>query len=383
MSDKAEIYLDNAATTKLDPSVLRRMVDVYTSNWGNTTGLHFAGKKAASFLESARSDIAKSLNVKPSELLFTSSATESINTVLRGIISTGELRKKHIILSAIEHPAVYKTCKYIERYGIELSIIPVNKQGIVNPSHIEEAIRPNTILVVIMLANNEIGTIQPIWEIGNICHENSVPFLVDAVQCLGKIPLEIEKCKIDFMALSGHKIHGPIGVGLLYIRSDQSISPLLIGGTQESGRRASSVNLPGIIGINEAIRLALNQQKAEQSRYNKFRELVANSVSSIPNAIINGDYVNGLKHILSISFENLDGELLAMHLNQKGIAVSTGSSCSSGNVKVSRILAACGMPDAWAKGTIRVSFGRFNTYDEIQFFSNVLPDSVKKVRKIS
>ncbi|MGD9898822.1 MAG: cysteine desulfurase family protein [Calditrichaceae bacterium] len=379
-----QIYLDNAATTPVDVRVLEYMMPYLTEKWGNSTGTHYYSRIMNDALEESRTIFAKILGGKESEIVFTGSATESNNTIIKGIARADNPKGKHIIISAIEHSSVHETCRYLEKSGYEITVIPVNRTGRVNPDDIQSAIRPDTLLVSVILVNNEIGTLEPVEKIGRICHAAGVLFHTDAVQGFGKIDLNVNKFHIDLLSASSHKIYGPGGAGLLYIRSGVKMDPLLHGGMQENGLRSSTVNVAAIAGFAKAAELMVAERMEENNLLGKFKnKIIGNAQKNIPEVLINGDPEYSVNHIVSISFKNADGELIAMQLDREGIAVSTGSSCSSGQFNRSHVLSACRIPESWAKGTIRISLGRFTKETEIDYLMEILPEIVKKVRKIS
>lgn len=379
-----QIYLDYAATTPVDPRVLEHMMPYLTERWGNSTGTHHFAKIMSDTLENSRSTFANVLGARESEIIFTGSATESNNTIIKGIASAYKSKGRHIILSAVEHPSVRETCQYLVNSGYEITIVPVNKNGIVNPDDIKTAIRDETILVSVMFVNNEIGVMEPVEIIGRICRDAGVFFHTDAVQGFGKTDINVIDFKIDLLSASSHKIYGPAGAGLLYVRSGVKMDPLLHGGGQEYGLRSSTVNVAAIAGFAKATELMLSERKKESYLLTRLKnKIIENTQKTIPDMIINGDPEYSVNHIVSISFRNADGELIAMELNKKGIAVSTGSSCSSGQFNRSPVLSACRIPELWANGTIRISLGRQTVESEIDYLIEILPEIVNKVRKIS
>ncbi len=384
MSEKQRIYMDYAATTPLDPRVFEKMKPYLTEFWGNSRSLHHFGKIMAEALERSREIFAAELECAPSEVIFTSSATEANNTVLKGVAFSSEYKGKHLIISEIEHSSINETANYLSQIGFEISRIKVDPSGRIDLDDLKQKIRPDTILVSIMHVNNEIGTIQPIEEVGRICRERGVLFHTDASQGFGKLPLSVHELPVDFLTASSHKIYGPLGAGLLYIKRGLSLVPLLHGGRHESGIRASTVNIPAVVGFAEAVTLYAQERGKEKSRLAKWKEEITDYLQNqIEQVQINSPAENSIYNILNFSFAGVDSELLLMALDQKGIAVSSGSACSSGRVKESRVLKACGVPSKLIRGTIRISLGRFTTQREVEYFCKTITELVKQVRKIS
>ena len=378
------IYLDNAATTPLDPRVREEMVKIYKTAWGNPSGVHRFSKKMAGLLEEAREGIATSLGAKPSEIIFTGSATESNNSIIKGLARTLNYKGNHIIISQIEHPSVAKTAGYLQKNGFEVTALKVDKQGHIDLQDLKSQIRSETILVSIIYANNEIGTIQPIKEIAAICKRTGVLFHTDAVQAFGKRKIKVEELGIDLLTATAHKIYGPVGAALLYCRNGINFEPLLHGGGQEDGKRASTENIAAICGFNKAVEIYEEERDEENARYRKWKkEIIRTLDNKIPDILVNGDVQNGLDNIISLSFKGVDSQLLMMQLDRMGFAVSSGSACSAGSVKPSAILRACGIQDSYIRGTLRISLGRFNKDEEIEKFIRILPEIVGKVRKLS
>ncbi len=379
-----KIYLDYAATTPVDARVVEYMMPYLTEKWGNSTGTHHFARMMSDTLEESRNIFSEMLGAKESEIIFTGSATESNNTIIKGIANAAQSRGRHLLISAIEHPSVLQTCKYLEKSGYEITTIPVDKTGCVNPDDIRSAIRSDTILVSVMLVNNETGALEPVEKIGEICQKAGVLFHTDAVQGFGKIHINVNDFHIDLLSASSHKIYGPGGAGLLYIRSGAKMEPLLHGGMQENGLRSSTVNVAAIAGFAKASELMIEERTKENNLLGKLKnKIIESAQNNIPEVLINSSPDCSANHILNISFKNTDGELIAMQLDRDGIAVSTGSSCSSGQFNRSHVLSACKIPENWAKGTIRISMGRFTKESEVDYLIEILPKIVEKVRKIS
>ena len=377
-----KIYLDYAASTPLDVRVFDKMKDLMLGPPGNAGALHYFGARQLEALSAARASLAQILGVSPDELVFTASATEANNLALKGIVATGQ--GKHIIISAVEHASVYQTAKVLEKKGYEISLLPVDARGQVRVEALPEMLRKDTTLVSVVFVNNETGMLQPVSEIGELCHANGTLFHCDAAQGFARFPLPLDTLPIDLLTLSGHKIYGPMGAAMLYVRSGVRLHAQLHGGGQEEGRRASSVNVAAAVGLAEAAQL-LSREAAEENH--RLARLKADFLTQIQTGIrdvhLNGTLDQSSPHILNVSFTGCDAEILAMQLDRKGVAVSTGSACSSGKVKVSRVLEAMFKDKKRIRGAIRFSFGRHTTADELQLVAELLPDLVRKVRKIS
>jgi cysteine desulfurase len=376
-----KIYLDYAATTPVDKRVLKEMQPYFSEKFGNTMSLHFFGQEAKLALESSRQILADAINADLNEIIFTGSATESNNLALKGVA----LAKKsgHIIISAIEHPCIVESAKWLKKQGFQITELPVDKFGFVNPEDVKNAIMPKTILVSVMHASNEIGTIEPIAEIGKICHEKNVLFHTDASQSFGKIPIDVKKMNIDLLTASSHKIYGPKGAGLLYVKKGIILEPILHGGGQENGMRGSTVNVPAIVGFAKATEICLKEMKKENARLLKMRDKLIKEVLKIKNSHLNGHPKNRLANNANFWFEFVEGESLVMQLDLENIACSTGSACSSFKLEPSHVLLATGLKPQEAHGSLRVSLGRFTTEKEINQLIKVLPGIVQKIREIS
>jgi cysteine desulfurase len=377
------IYLDYAATTPVDSRVVKAMLAFFAKNFGNTMSLHSLGQSAKIALENSRQEIADFIKAKPEEIIFTSSATESNNTILKGIALANKNKGNHIIISSIEHPCIVESAKWLEKNGFKITKIPVDKFGLINPEDIKKAITEKTILVSIIHASNEIGTIQPIAEIGRICKEKNICFHTDASQSFGKIDIDINKMNIDLLTASSHKIYGPKGVGLIYIRKGIKIEPLLHGGGQENGLRSSTINLPAIAGFAKAVQICKKEMKQENERILKLRNKAIKKILKIKNSYLNGHPKNRLSNNINVRFDFVEGESLAIQLDLDGIAVSTGSACSSIKLEPSHVLLATGLKHEQAHGSLRISLGRFTTEKEINYLLVVLPKVLEKIRKIS
>jgi len=375
------IYLDYAATTPLDPRVLDAMKPFFSKKFGNTMSLHSFGREAKYELEKSRAVLAKFINARHDEIIFTGSATESINSVLKGIAFAN--KGKHIITSSIEHHAVLETCKWLEKQGFEITYLPVDKYGLIDLKKLEDSIRSDTILVSVMHANNEIGTIEPIEEIGKLCRDKGVLFHTDAVQSFGKIPIDVNKMNIDLLSISAHKFYGPKGVGATFIRKGTKIEPLLHGGGHEFGLRSSTENVPGIVGIAKAVELRKKEMKPEEKRLKQLRDYLIKNVLKIENSRLNGHPVKRLSNNANFSFDFIEGEALIMQLDSYGIAASTGSACSSATLEPSHVLMAIGLKHEQAHGSLRLSLGKYTKKSDIIYTIKVLPKVVENLRKIS
>ncbi len=380
------IYLDYAATTPVDPRVVKAMRPYLTEKFGNTMSLHYFGQEAKLALEQSRQTVADLINAKPNEIIFTGSATESNNMVLKGIAlrqAQGKQNKNHIIISSIEHPCIVESAKWLKKQGFEITELPVDKYGLVNPEDVKNAITGKTILVSIIHASNEIGTIQPIEQIGEICREKGVYFHTDASQSFGKIPIDVDKMNIDLLTASSHKIYGPKGAGLLHVREGVKIEPLLHGGGQENGLRSSTVNTAAIVGFAKAIEIAKAEMKKENARLTKLRDKLIKGLLKIEGSHLSGHPKKRLANNVNVWFSFVEGESLVIQLDLEGIACSTGSACSSIKLEPSPVLLAIGLKPQEAHGSLRISLGRFTTEKEINYLLKVLPKIIKKIRAIS
>ena len=378
-----KVYMDYAATTPTDPRVLRAMLPYFSKKFGNTMSLHYAGREAKDAVENAREIIANLINSKPNEVIFTSSATEANNFALKGVAFANKQKGKHIIVSSIEHACVLESAKWLKKQGFEVSYLKVDKFGLVDLNELEKLIRKDTILVSVMHANNEIGTIEPIEEIGKICREKGVLFHTDAAQSFGKIEIDVKRMNVDLLTASSHKIYGPKGVGFIFIREGVEIEALLHGGGHEFGLRSSTLNVPGIVGLGEAARIAKKEMKKEGEKLKRLRERLEKNVLKIENSHLNGHPEKRLPNISNFWFDFIEGEALVMYLDMKGIAASTGSACSSQTLEPSHVLLAIGLKPHEAQGSLRLSIGRFTTKKEVDYVIEVLPEVVEKLRKIS
>jgi len=377
------VYMDYAATTPVDPRVLKAMLPYFTKKFGNTMSLHSFGMEAKKALEDSRATIADLMNAKPEGIIFTSSATESNNLALKGIAFANKDKGKHIIVSKIEHHCVLNSAHWLEKNGFEVTYLPVDKYGLIDLGELERAIREDTILVSIMHANNEIGTIEPIAEIGKICKEKGVYFHTDAAQSFGKIPIDVEKMNIDLLTASSHKMYGPKGAACLFIRKGVKIEPLLHGGGHEFGLRSSTVNVPAIVGFAEAARICKKEMKKEAERLTRLRDRLIKGCLKIENSHLNGHPTQRLPNNANFWFAYIEGESLVTQLDMYGIAASTGSACSSESLEPSHVLLAIGLKPHEAHGSLRLSIGRWTRRKEVDYVLKVLPKVVENLRKIS
>jgi len=378
-------YLDYAATTPVDPRVLKAMLPYFTEKFGNSISLHSFGQEAKKALEKTRSIMAKALNTKDkNEIIFTSSATESNNLAIKGIAFANQNKGKHIIISSIEHSCVLNSAQWLEKQGFKITKIKVDKYGLIDPKEIEKVIRKDTILVSIIHANNEIGTIEPIEEIGKICEKKRVYFHTDAVQSFAKIPIDVQKLKIDLLTASSHKLYGPKGAALLYIKKGTKIEPLIHGGGHEFGLRSSTVNIPAIVGFGKAVEICKKEMKKESKRQIKLRDKLINGVlKKIPDSYLNGHPKKRLSNNTNFRFDYIEGESIIMDLNSYGIAGSTGSACSSEKLEPSHVLLACGLRPEQVHGSLRLTIGRWTKKEDIDYLLKILPKTIKKLRKLS
>ncbi len=383
---KLPIYMDNHATTPVDPQVLEVMLPYFSQEFGNAASKsHSFGHTAATAVDKAREQIAELIGANPNNIIFTSGATESDNLAIQGVAHFYKDKGRHIITAVNEHKAVLDTCQALQREGFDVTYVGIGIDGIVDPAHIREAIRPDTILVSIMMANNEIGTINPIAEIGAICQEHNVLFHCDAAQGAGKLPVNVDTMNIDLLSLSAHKMYGPKGVGALYVRSRPQrvrLSPIIHGGGHERGMRSGTLNVPGIVGMGEAAHLCRLHMEEENARLLTLRTRMKDSIfSRLEHVKVNGDLQKRLPGNLNISFSCVEGESLMLAL--KGIAVSSGSACSSASLEPSYVLHAMGIGDDLAHSSIRFGLGRFNTEEEVDYVADQVVEQVNKLRAMS
>lgn len=379
------VYLDNSATTKISDRVFKAMVPYLTEHYGNPSSIYSIGRDARAAIEEARGKVAAALNARPEEIYFTGCGSESDNWAIKGAARrlARMQGKKHIITTVFEHHAVLHTCKALEKEGFEVTYIPVDKLGFVNPADVEAAIRPDTAIVSIMYANNEIGTIQPIAEIGKICREHKVLFHTDAVQAVGNVRIDVQEQNIDLLSLSGHKIHGPKGVGALYIRRGVYLDNFLDGGGQESGKRAGTENLASIVGLGEAIVETYENFDEKVAKMTTLRNKLMDGLLTIPCTRLNGGRENRLCTNVNISFGGIEGEGLLLLLDMNGVAGSSGSACTSGSLDPSHVLLSIGLEHGIAHGSLRLSLGADTTEEDIDYTLSVVPRVVERLRAMS
>lgn len=379
-----KIYLDYAATTPIDLRVQKAMASFFSEKFGNTMSFHSFGQEAKAALEESRETAASLIGAKPEEIIFTGSATESNNFALKGIAFANKNKGKHIIISSIEHPCIVESSEWLKKQGFKITKIPVDKYGQVNPESVKKTIRKNTILVSIIHASNEIGTIQNIKEIGRICREKNVYFHTDAAQSLGKIPIDVNSMKIDLLTASSHKIYGPKGAALLYLRKGTKIEPLLHGGGQETGLRSSTVNVAAIVGFAKAMEIAKKEMKKEARRLTKLRnKLIKGILAKIPDSYLNGHPGKRLANNANFWFKSVEGESIVIQLDLAGVAGSTGSACSSSTLEPSHVLLALGLKHEQAHGSLRLSLGQWTKEKDINYVIKILPGIILNLRKIS
>ncbi len=378
------IYADNAATTKMSRTAINAMLPYLENGFGNPSSLHTIGQRAAEALSQARATIAHCLGCRPDELYFTSGGSEADNQALLSAARAGRARgHTHIISTAFEHHAVLHTLKKLEAEGFQLTLLDVHEDGLITPEQVAQALRPDTCLVTIMYANNEIGTIQPIPEIGALCKEHKVPFHTDAVQAVGHLPIHVKEQNIDMLSLSAHKFHGPKGVGVLYARKGLPLYPLIEGGAQERGKRAGTENLPGIVSMAAALEESCAQMEAEAQRLSALQTQLIDGLSAIPHAALNGHRTRRLPGNVSFCFEGIEGESLLLLLDDRGICASSGSACTSGSLDPSHVLLAIGRPHEVAHGSLRLSLSRHNTQEEVDAMLRDIPPVIQQLRDMS
>lgn len=379
-----QIYADNAATTKMSEAAIKAMTDCAKSYWGNPSSLYTIGQKAKELLEEARADIARIINAEPREILFTSGGSEADNQALLSAAMLGKKQgKTHIISSAFEHHAILHTLKRLEQNGFSVTLLPVHENGVVDPEELKEAINDNTCLVTVMTANNEIGTIQPIKELGSICRERGVLFHTDAVQAVGHIPLDVKAQNIDMLSASAHKFHGPKGVGFLYAKKGVRLSNLIEGGAQERGKRAGTENLPGILSMVAALKEAVAGMDKHAEHMKRVRDHLIEGLSQIPHSALNGEAERRLAGNVNFSFEGIEGESLLILLDQRGISASSGSACTSGALDPSHVLLAIGRIHDVAHGSLRLSIGEDITMEEADYIIENVREVVEYLRSFS
>ena len=378
------IYADNAATTKTSPLAQKAMLDAMERFWGNPSSLHTPGQQAKEAMQSAREAVAKAIGAQPREIYFTSGGSEADNQAIASAARVGALKgRKHLITTAIEHHAVLHTVDQLAKEGFEVTVIPVDESGIVKVSDVAAAIRDDTALVSVMYANNEIGTIQPVAEIGALCRERGIPFHTDAVQAVGHLPIDVNAQNIDMLSLSAHKFHGPRGVGALYVRRGAPLLTFIQGGAQESGRRAGTENLPAIMGMAAALEDAVDHMEENNAHALRLRDGLIDGLSRIPHCALNGDRERRLPSNVNFCFEGIDGESLLLLLDDKGVAASSGSACTSGSLDPSHVLLAIGRPHEVAHGSLRLTLDHENTMEDVEAIVKAVTEVVGYLREMS
>lgn len=378
------IYFDNSATTKLDEDVFKKMMPYFSTEYGNASSIYKIGRESRKAVEDAREKVAKILNCKPNEIYFTSGGSESDNTAIRGIAYAYKNKGNHIITSKIEHPAVLETCKQLEKEGFEVTYLDVDSEGFVKLDELKKAIKKETILISIMFANNEIGTIEPVEEIGKIAKENGILFHTDAVQAVGSVRIDVQAINIDMLSLSAHKFYGPKGIGALYVKQGIKFQKFMNGGHQERNKRAGTENVPAIVGLGEAIEKAYNELDEHTSKIKELRDYYVKEVERrIPYIKINGSMEKRLPGNSNISFRYIEGEGMLLNLDLKGISASSGSACTSGSLDPSHVLLAIGLPHEIAHGSLRITIGKYNTKEEVDYLLDNLEEIVARLRNMS
>lgn len=377
------IYTDNAATTPVSKEVFAAMEPFFQENFGNPSSLYSTGRRARKALETARESAAACLNAATDELFFTSGGSESDNWALKGIAFSGKAKgKTHLITTKFEHHAVLHACRFLESEGFEVTYLDVHENGIILPDELEAAIRPDTALVSIMFANNEIGTVQPVRKIGEICRRHGVLFHTDAVQAAGTLPIDLKNLKIDLLSLSAHKFYGPKGTGILYIRKGTDFANLIDGGAQERSRRAGTENVAGAVGLAVALKAACENREGNAARLTSLRNKLTEGLLKIKGSRLNGDRIHRLPGNVNIAFDEVDGETLVLMLDQAGICASSGSACTAGSSDPSHVLCAIGLPPKLAAGSLRLTLGAQNTEEDVDAILEVLPGMIEKLRKV-
>ena len=378
------IYLDNAATTKLAPAVFEAMTPYLTEIYGNPSSPHYFGQQVAAAIDKARQQVAAGIGADAGEIIFMSGGTEADNMAIRGIAERYSSRGKHIITTAVEHHAVLHTCQLLEKHGYEVTYLPVDEYGRVTVDQVREAIRPDTVLVTVMFANNEVGTIMPIPEIGALCREKGVFFHTDAVQAVGHLPIDVKAMNIDMLSMSAHKFHGPKGVGALYVRKGIMLPALIQGGAQERNRRAGTENVPGIVGMGKAMELAVGSLEESASKMTALRDrLIRELPKRIPEIKLNGHPTDRLPNNVNYSIKYIEGESILLMLDLNGIAASSGSACTSGSLDPSHVLLAMGLTHEVAHGSVRMTLSEETTEEDVEYVLDVLPRVAERLRRMS
>ena len=378
------IYLDNNATTRVAPEVVEAMMPFFGALYGNASSMHSFGGQVRTHVERAREQVAALLGAEPSEIVFTSCGTESDNAALRGVAEAFAGRRHHVITTRVEHPAVLTVCRYLGNHGCRVTELPVDAEGMLDPQLLDDSLTDDTAIVSIMWANNETGVVFPIDRIADLCRRKGAVFHTDAVQAVGKIPIDLRRTPVDLLALSGHKLHAPKGVGVLYVRKGTRLSPFILGGHQEGGKRSGTENVPYIVGLGRAAELAAQYMKEEVTRVRALRDrLEAGILATCPDAHVNGKRDTRLPNTANVGFEFVEGESILLMLDEFGVCASSGSACTSGSLEPSHVLRAMGVPFTAAHGSIRFSLSRYNTQDEIDFVIERMPAIIHRLRELS
>ena len=384
MGEKRIIYMDHSATTYVRKEVMEAMAPYHAEHFGNPSSIYGIARESKKAVDAARAQVANALGAEPDEIYFTSGGSESDNWAIKGIASASVKKGNHIVTSKIEHHAVLHTCQFLEKNGFTVTYLPVDEYGLVSPAELEKAITDRTILVSIMYANNEIGTIEPVAELGAVARKHKIPFHTDAVQAIGNVPIDVKAQNIDLLSLSAHKFYGPKGVGVLYIRKGTKIDNLIHGGGQERRRRAGTENLAGIVGLGKAIELATADIEGHNRKIRALRDRLLKGIrETIPNTHLNGHPEKRLPGNINISFEFIEGESMLLWLDDEGICASTGSACTSGSLEPSHVLLATGLPVEISHGSLRLTLGNVNTDADVDFVLEVLPKVVARLREMS
>jgi cysteine desulfurase len=376
------VYMDHSATTAVDPAVTEAMLPYFSEKYGNPSSLYSIGRQSRKAVEESRQKVADLIGAKKEEIIFTGSGTEADNLAIKGIALKNRIKGDHIITSSIEHHAVLHTCKYLEKNGFKMTYLPVSKEGLVNPDDVEKAITPQTILITIMHANNEIGTIQPIEEIGRIAKEKNIPFHTDAVQTVGKIPVNVDALGVSLLSMSAHKLYGPKGVGALYLRKGIAIEPQMHGGGHERNLRSSTENVSGIVGFGKACELA-KMHLPDEAKIAVLRDSLIKGILAIKDSYLNGHPTKRLPGNANFRFSYIEGESMILNLDMKGVAASTGSACSSTSLEPSHVLISIGLRPEESHGSLRLTLGRENTQLDVDYVISILPEIVNKLRMMS
>ncbi len=380
---KRIVYADNAGTTAMSRTAIDAMVEIMTNHYGNPSGIYSVGQDAKEILEKSRATVAGAFNAKPEEIFFTGGGSEADNLALKGIAEAKAKQGRHIITSAIEHHAITHTLEWLEKKGYEVTYVPVDEYGVIRLDELEKAIRPDTILITVMAANNEIGTIQPVAEIGRIAHAHGVLFHTDAVQAAGHMPIDVEAMQIDLMSIAAHKFRGPKGVGALYIRKGVRVPPLIHGGGQEKNRRSGTENVPGIYSMACALQEAVDNMDENMARVAAMRDRLIDALLKIPYSRLTGHPTNRLPGTASFIFECVEGESIVLSLDMEGICASSGSACSSASLDPSHVLLAIGLPHDVAHGSLRLSIGEETTDEDVEHIIQVVPEVIERLRAMS